>query len=235
MRGLYIVVGVIMAGVSSVFALLAELEERYDLPTASLGWIAGSAFLAALVTQLTLARYADRGYARLLLRLGVFASAAGLLWFGLATELWQFVAARALLGAGIGTIMPPARRAIVLTSTGNQGERLGILYAAYLSGFVFGPPIAGLLTMVADVRLPFLLLGLLVVITSVWVAGIEMPEARRTGDADGPVREAGAAPTAGRPPGDRRHPDHRLVPLLDRRVRAPLGHLPRRSRAPRRS
>ena len=44
MRGLYVVVGVIMAGVSSVFALLAELEDRYDLPTASLGWIAGSAF-----------------------------------------------------------------------------------------------------------------------------------------------------------------------------------------------
>src|SRR4051794_8377087 len=48
MRGLYVVVAVTMAGVSSVFALLAELEHRYGLPTASLGWIAGSAFAAAL-------------------------------------------------------------------------------------------------------------------------------------------------------------------------------------------
>ena len=55
LRGLYLVVGLIMAGVGSVFALLAELEHRYGLPTASLGWIAGSAFVAALVTQLTLA------------------------------------------------------------------------------------------------------------------------------------------------------------------------------------
>ena len=61
MRGLYVVAAVTMAGVSSVFVLLAELEHRYDLPTAGLGWIAGSAFAAALVTQLTLARYADRG------------------------------------------------------------------------------------------------------------------------------------------------------------------------------
>ena len=63
MRGLYVVAAVTMAGVSSVFVLLAELEHRYDLPTAGLGWIAGSAFAAALVTQLTLARYADRGHA----------------------------------------------------------------------------------------------------------------------------------------------------------------------------
>jgi MFS family permease len=176
-RGLYIVVGVTMAGVSAVFALLAELEERYGLPTASLGWIAGAAFAAALATQLTLARYADRGYATILLRTGVAASAAGLLWFAAATELWQFVAARVLLGAGVGIIMPPARRAIVLTSAGNQGERLGVLYGAYLSGFVFGPPIAGALTVIADVRLPFLVLGLAVAATSFSIAGLEMPEA----------------------------------------------------------
>ncbi|MEA3215397.1 MAG: hypothetical protein QOJ19_1553 [Acidimicrobiia bacterium] len=178
-RGLYIVVGVTMAGVGSVFALLAELQNRYQLGTGSLGWIAGSAFAAALVTQLLLARYADRGYATLLLRVGVIAAAVGLLWFAAATELWQFVAARAVLGAGVGTIMPPARRAIVLTSHGNQGERLGVLYAAYLSGFVFGPPIAGALTTLADVRLPFVVFGALVAACLLSIAGIEMPEGGR--------------------------------------------------------
>ena len=84
-----------MAGVSAVFVLLAELEDRYDLSTGSLGLIAGSAFAAALVTQLGLARYADRGYGLLLLRAGVAMAAVGLLWFAAATELWQFVAARA--------------------------------------------------------------------------------------------------------------------------------------------
>ena len=122
MRGLYVVAAVTMAGVSSVFVLLAELEHRYDLPTAGLGWIAGSAFAAALVTQLTLARYADRGHGALLLRAGVVAAAAGLLWFAAATELWEFVAARALLGAGVGMIIPPARRAIVLTARRQAGR-----------------------------------------------------------------------------------------------------------------
>ena len=204
-RSLYLVAGVTMAGVSSVFALLAELEERYRLPAAGLGWIAGAAFVAALATQLTLARYADRGYGTLLLRGGVVAAAVGLLWFALATELWELVAARAVLGAGVGMIMPPARRAIVLTASGNQGEQLGMLYGAYLAGFVFGPPVAGVLTVVADVRLPFLVFGLLVASTLVVVARVEMPEAERSAE-DGAV------------------PDKRVMRrlLLDRRVAAAI-------------
>jgi MFS family permease len=177
MRGLYITAAVTMAGVSSVFALLAALQERYDLPTVSLGWIAGTAFLTALVAQLWLSRYADRGYGGLLLRAGVVASAAGLIWFGLATEVWQFVAARGLLGAGVGMLVPPARRFIVLTAGDKQGEKLGTFYAAYLSGFVFGPPFAAALLAIGDVRLPFLVLGALVALSLLSILRLEMPMA----------------------------------------------------------
>ncbi len=171
------VAGVTMAGVSVVFALLAELQKRYGLPTASLGWIAGAAFVAALVTQLSVARYADRGHAQLVLRLGVTACAAGLLWFAVATELWQFVAARAVLGAGVGMLVPPARRAILLTADGDEGEKLGLFYAAYLAGFVIGPPVGGALTELFDVRAPFVVLGLAVAATLVPIARLDLPEA----------------------------------------------------------
>ncbi|MFV0309971.1 MAG: MFS transporter [Desertimonas sp.] len=161
MKGLYVAAAVTMAGVGSVFALLAELDERYRLGEGSLGWIAGAAFAAALVTQLGLSRYADRGFAKPLLYGGVLLAAIGLLWFAAATELWQFVAARAVLGAAVGMIVPAARRAIVMTApSGDLGARLGVFYAAYLSGFVFGPPVAGMLTLIGDVRLPFVVLGL---------------------------------------------------------------------------
>ena len=119
-----------MAGVSAVFVLLAELEDRYALSKGDLGLIAGSAFAAALVTQLGLSRYADRGYGSLLLRTGVLLAAGSLLWFAAATELWQFVAARAALGASVGVIIPAARRAVVLSSAGDLGERLGVFYAS---------------------------------------------------------------------------------------------------------
>lgn len=179
LRGLYVTAAVTMAGVSSVFALLAELETRYDLSTQGLGLISGSSFITALIAQLWLARFADRGHAATLLRVGVVAAGVGLIWFGLATELWQFVAARSVLGAGVGLLVPPARRAIVLTSTGDQGERLGAFYAAYLFGFVFGPPIGAILTDLADVRLPFILFGCMTLLSLGFVARIEMPEAPR--------------------------------------------------------
>ncbi len=176
MKQLYLIAGVTMAGVSAVFTLFAELEQRYGLSTTSLGWIAGSAFLAALVAQLWLSRYADRGHATLLLRTGMVAGAVGLLWFAAATEVWQFVAARALLGAGVGMVVPPARRAIVVTSDGDSGERLGTFYSAYLAGFVLGPPIAGVLAQVGDVRLPFAVFGGLTLVALASVIRRPLPE-----------------------------------------------------------
>ncbi len=187
MRGLYVVAGVTMAGVSAVFVLLAELEHRYGLSKGSLGLIAGSAFAAALVTQLGLSRYADRGYGLLLLRCGVVLAAVGLLWFAVATQLWQFVAARALLGAAVGLIIPAARRAIVLAADGDLGERLGVFYAAYLAGFVFGPPVAGVLTVIADVRLPFLVFGVVLAISPLALRDVVVDA---PGSRDAPVAQA---------------------------------------------
>jgi MFS family permease len=193
-KQLYLIAGVTMAGVSSVFALFAELEQRYTLSTTSLGWIAGSAFLASLVAQLWLSRYADRGHATLLLRAGMVAGAAGLLWFAAATEVWQFVAARALLGAGVGMVVPPARRAIVVTAEGNAGERLGTFYSAYLAGFVLGPPVAGTLTQLGDVRLPFAVFGLVTVAALASIIRHPLPER----EAPAGDRGAGSAPTGKR-------------------------------------
>lgn len=185
MKGLYLVAGAMMAGVSSVFALLAELEDRYRLGPASLGWIAGTSFIAALIVQLTLARYADRGYGVLLLRTGVALSVGGLLWFAAGTQLWEFIAARALLGAAIGMVIPAARRALLLSTKGDRGRLLGSFYAAYLAGFVFGPPIAGLLTTVGDVRLPFVVLAAVVALSALGLRGMTIDA--RPGALDEPV------------------------------------------------
>ena len=72
-------------GYGAIFALLAELQIKYHLPTYGLGLIAGTSFLSGLFAQVGLARYADRGYTRLLLRVGLAVAAAGMLWFGLAS------------------------------------------------------------------------------------------------------------------------------------------------------
>lgn len=164
-----------MAGVSSVFALLAEIEETYGIAQRDLGWIAGSAFVGALITQLWLSRYADRGYGALILRCGVLAATVGLLWFGFATELWQFIIARIILGAGTGMIVPPARRYIIVSYQETQGAMLGAFYGAYLAGFVFGPPLSGVLTELFSVRVPFLVLGTASLISLLALRGVDIP------------------------------------------------------------
>jgi MFS family permease len=177
MRSLYLVAGATMAGVSSVFALLAEIHNTYDIAERNLGWIAGAAFVGALVTQLSLSRYADRGHGGLLMRSGVIASATGLLWFGFADELWQFIAARAVLGTGVGVIVPAARRFIIVSAGADQGRQLGAFYGAYIAGFVIGPPLAGALTVAFDVRVPFLMLGMVTGLTFFSLRRLEIPAA----------------------------------------------------------
>ena len=178
MRSLYLVAGTTMAGVSSVFALLAEIHNEYGIAERNLGWIAGSAFIGALVTQLWLSRYADRGYGGLLMRAGVAASAIGLLWFGLADQLWQFVIARLILGAGVGMIVPASRRYIIVNAGDDQGRQLGAFYGAYLAGFVFGPPLAGALTVAFNVKTPFIIFGALTAATYASVYRLVIPAAK---------------------------------------------------------
>ena len=178
MRSLYLVAGTTMAGVSSVFALLAEIHNEYGIAERNLGWIAGSAFIGALVTQLWLSRYADRGYGGLLMRSGVAASAIGLLWFGLADQLWQFVIARLILGAGVGMIVPASRRYIIVNAGDDQGRQLGAFYGAYLAGFVFGPPLAGALTVAFNVKTPFIIFGALTAATYASVYRLVIPAAK---------------------------------------------------------
>ena len=66
-----------------------------------------------------------------------------------------------------------------------------MFYASTSSGFVFGPPVAGLLTVIADVRLPFLVLGVLVAASSL---ALRDASSMRRGEPRGrPIR----APTGG--------------------------------------
>ncbi len=66
-----IVAGSMSLGYGSIYTLLADLRDRYGFSEAQLGVIVAAGFLAGFVTQLALARLADRGYAPLLVRGGV--------------------------------------------------------------------------------------------------------------------------------------------------------------------
>ena len=72
-----IVAGSMSLGYGSIYTLLADLRDRYGFTEAQLGVIVAAGFLAGFVTQLALARLADRGYAPLLVRGGILLAMGG--------------------------------------------------------------------------------------------------------------------------------------------------------------
>ena len=125
--------------------LLADLQDEYGFPTWGLGIIAGIAFLTGFAGHLTLGPLADRGHVHGMLTGGIVAGLASLLWLAAATELWQFVAARAVFGLAEGAFLPAARRLVLTWSPDRPGAELGRLLGAGMTGFVGGPIVGGLL------------------------------------------------------------------------------------------
>ena len=182
-----------MLGFAAVFALLPKLQKAHDLPTKSLGLITATSVIMSVITQLSLARFADRGHSLLLMRLGALSMAVGFSWFAISDHLWQFALARALVGAGGGMFNPAARRTIVSQDPARAGQLLGTMVAVEVAGFVIGPPLAIGLYVLGGLRLPFfaptvlLLIGLpFIRVTASSVAstqqrpGLERPSERDT-------------------------------------------------------
>jgi MFS family permease len=110
----------------------------------------------SVITQLSLARFADRGHSLLLMRAGAICMAIGFSWFAFADVFWQFALARALVGTGGGMFTPAARRTIVSQDPGRAGQLLGTMVAVEVGGFVVGPPLAYGLYALGGLRVPFL-------------------------------------------------------------------------------
>ena len=131
--------------------------------TPSVGLIAFAGFATGFTSQVFLARYADRGYTALMLRAGVAVAASGMLWMLFATELWQWVGARLLLGLGAGTVGPAVRRLVIARDPEQVGANLGRQTAFDVGGFVLGPLVAAVFAELFGLRAPFaVLLGIYV-------------------------------------------------------------------------
>ncbi len=142
-------------GLGLVVALLAELQDEFGFPTWGLGLIAGTAFLAGFAGNLTLGPIADRGYARTMLLASVGVGVVSLLWLAAATELWEFITARAIFGLADGAFFPAARRLVITGRPDRPGAELGALMGAALGGFLSGPVVGGLLAEAFGLRVAF--------------------------------------------------------------------------------
>ena len=153
---LFAFIGAQAMGIGVIISLLADIQDRFGFPTWSLGTIAGISFAFTLIAHLWLASFADRGWERPMIAVGGVLVVVALLWMVVASDLWHWVAARALLGFAEGISVVAARRVILSWEPGRQGKALSSLMVVLMVGFLLGPPIGGFLNEVNH-GLPFLL------------------------------------------------------------------------------
>jgi len=174
---LFMVMGATMAldaGNGAVFGLLERIRELKGLETAQLGLISASLFGASLIGLLTLAHFADKGYARVMLLSGLGLSAASLVWFGLADNLWELVAARAGSGIALSLFMAGGRSIVARLAPERAGENLGKLAGAEILGFLIGPVLSVGLYDIGGLSLPFFTFAGVAIVALIYF-GIHFP------------------------------------------------------------
>lgn len=161
-RTLYMVMGVTLAldaGNGVVFGLIAEIQDAHGISTPQLGLISAALFGASLLGVIGLAHFADKGHARTMLLSGLAIGSMSTLWFGVATNLWEFVASRALSGVAVSLFISAGRSLVSRIDPLRAGENLGKLAGAEVTGFILGPVIGAGLYAVGGLSLPFFVLS----------------------------------------------------------------------------
>ena len=172
----YLAQGLCMGSLGSVITLLGNLRDEFGLSETQLGLIVGAGFFAAFVTQLTLARVADRGHAPLMVRVGLLAAAASMVGFAASTGLWTMLASRAMLGVAIGAAQPAIRRTVILADPAHTGRNLGRLGVVEVVWFALTPAAAAVLADAFNLDLPFYVLASLAVATVLMMGRLETEE-----------------------------------------------------------
>lgn len=173
---LHLAVAANTVGLGVIIALLADLQDAYDLPTAGLGVVAGASFVTAFIGYVWLSRYADRGHAKTMLIAGTLVGALALVMAAYARGLWSLVFARALLGFAEGAFVPAARRVVLDWAPGRPGEVLGRIMAASVAGFALGPVVGALLADRFGLRVPFLVPAALLLLAVPVVTRLQAPK-----------------------------------------------------------
>jgi MFS family permease len=169
-----VVTGSMSLGYGSIYTLLADLRDRYGFTEAELGIITAAGFLAGFVAQLTLARLADRGRARLLVRGGILVAMAAMVGSAVATTFWVFLVTRLLLGLGSGAVGPAMRRIVITRDPDAVGANLGRLASFDVAGFVLGPLVAGFMAEAFGIRAPFIFLAGVFVVVFVLASRLDL-------------------------------------------------------------
>lgn len=169
LNGFYLVSAVLSAGYGSVLTLLADFRDEYGFSDLGISALGSAGFVTGFLSQLFLAKYADRGFGQKMVRFGLIADLAALLWMASTDNVWQFVAARALLGVGSGVCGPAISKIIITRNPDNSGVSLGKSASWGITGFTLGPLLTAVVADFTNLRIPFVLIAGLYAVASLRV------------------------------------------------------------------
>lgn len=159
-----VVMGTTAAGIGGIVAVLGEIRDELGIGGVGIGVLVANGFLGALVAQVVLARFADRGHGRMMATVGIGLSAVAMLVMVFADHVVTWSLSRAALGFAAGMVFPAVRRAATVYDPDKVGENLGRLVVGEVVGFMFGPAISAVLAEFVGLRAPFLVFSVAMVL-----------------------------------------------------------------------
>jgi MFS family permease len=176
-------IGVFMAALdTSVIApAIPALRASFDLDNRQVALVMTVFILCSLCSTAPLASLGDRHGRRPVYMACISLFAVGSLVIALSTSFWALLLGRAIQGVGSGGIIPTASAVIGdVFAPKERARALGLIGATYGMAFVLGPPLAGLLMVVASWQWIFVA-NLPIAVLVLWMAQRAMPAQARTG------------------------------------------------------
>jgi MFS family permease len=148
-----LLIGVFMAALDTavIAPAIPALRDAFAIDNREVGLVMTVFILISLTSTALMANLSDRHGRRPVYLFSVACFAAGSLIIALSPQFWMILAGRAVQGFGAGGIVPTASAVIGDSfAPDKRGRALGLIGATYGMAFVLGPPLAGLLMVVAS-------------------------------------------------------------------------------------
>lgn len=194
---LFLVLFVVSVGFGLVIPILPLLAREYGASAFMLGLMTASYAVVQFLFAPVWGQISDRMGRKRVLMIGITGLALSFLFMGFAPNYWTLFAARVLGGVLSSATLPAAQAmAAELSGSANRAKAMGLMGAAFGTGFIFGPLIGGVLTPFGF-AVPFVtggIMGLLTVLLSAWVLR-EPPKRGGSPEQTGQEEQAGAGGT----------------------------------------
>ena len=173
-------------GIGFIIPLLPVFSELLGAGGLWVGLIFGANPATRTLFMPLFGRLADTRGKKMFLLIGLSGYAVVAVFMSVSTEAWHLFALRAFHGALGAMVMPVARAYVgVLTPKGREGRIMGAFNLSFFMGFALGPIVGGVVADALGLRVPFLIMGGLSVISLIIVWAL-VPE--QVGDGRGTIR-----------------------------------------------